>query len=136
MKNLLETAKCILDLNPNCSLTGTLMLKLRGIDLGREPKDIDLLIFDNAVNIKFPEGFDLKLIGNSSDGTSAKYLFNDFIVDVLSDGEKPEIINGWRLGTLEKLMEAKYLYSKQDNPSAKKHYEDLIKLGFIFPESK
>ena len=48
MEKLLSIAKQILDENPSASLTGTLMLKLRGIDLGREPHDIDILICDYA----------------------------------------------------------------------------------------
>lgn len=133
MKKLLKIAKILLAENENASLTGTLMLHLRGIDLGREPKDIDILISDYAPTIKFPKGFNVEQTGQSSDGSGAKYLHDNIIIDVLSDGEKPDIINGWRLGTLEKLMEQKYIYSKQDNDDAKKHHDDLIKLGFVFP---
>ena len=133
MKEILEIAKKIHDANENSCITGTLMLQIRGIDLGREPKDIDILICNYAPNITFPPDFEVENIGQASDGSGAKYKHKDYIIDVLSDGEKPEIVNRWRLGTIEKLMQQKYLYSKQNNPDAKKHYADLVKLGFVFP---
>ena len=134
MENLLEIAKKILEINENACLTGTLMLKLRGIDLGREPHDIDILISDYAPNIKIPEGMKLEECGHSSDGSHAKYKYKGVEIDILSDGEEPEIVNGLKLGTVEKLIEKKYLYSIQNNSSAEKHHKDLIKLGYKFPE--
>jgi len=136
MENLLKIAKEILEIKSGASLTGTLMLKLRGIDLGREPKDIDILICDYAPNIKFPEGFEFESRGFASDGCGARYEHKGIIIDVLSDGEQPENVNGWSLGTVEKLIQAKFHYSKQNNESAEKHHNDLVKLGFIFPEPK
>jgi len=133
MENILEIAKKIHDANPNCSISGTLMLKIRGIDLGREPKDIDILICDYAPNIIIPPDIEVEYLGHASDGSGAKYKHKDFIIDVMSKGEQPEIVNGWRLGTVEKLMQAKYFYSKQNNSASKKHYDDLVKLGFVFP---
>ena len=133
MKKLIEIAKKIHDANENCCITGTLMLYLRGIDLGREPKDIDILICDYAHNITFPPEIEVEIIDGASDGSGIKYKYKEFVIDVLSNGEQPEIVNGWRLGTIENLMQKKYIYSKQDIPDAKKHYDDLIKLGFVFP---
>ena len=71
---LLEVAKLILDLNSNSCLTGTLMLTLRGYDIGRDAGDIDILIKDYAENIVFPDGYDFEKIGVASDGFSAKYF--------------------------------------------------------------
>ena len=133
MEKILQVAKKIHDANENCCITGTLMLKLRGIDLGREPKDIDILICDNAPNITFPPDFEVENIGQASDGSGAKYKHGDYIIDVIRDGEQPEIVDGWRLGTVEKLRQAKHHYSKQNNADAEKHHNDLIKLGFKFP---
>ena len=135
MEPILEVAKELLDLNENASLTGTLMLKLRGIDLCREPNDIDILINDYAVNINFNKDFEAEILSNKSyRETSVKYKYKGFVIDVISSNEIPEIVNGWRLGSIDELMKAKYEYSKQDNASAQKHYDDLIKLGFKFPE--
>ena len=133
MEKLLFIAKRILDVNPTACLTGTMMLKLRGIDLGREPHDVDILIRDYAPCIIMPEDMNAEEIGRASDNCGIKYKFNDVIIDILSDGEEPELVDGIRLGTVDGLMKAKYLYSQQNNDSAKKHREDLVKLGFIFP---
>lgn len=135
MEEIFNVAKELLDLNSNASLTGTLMLKLRGIDLGREPNDIDILINDYAVNINFNKDFEVEILSNESyRETSVKYKYKGFVIDVISSNEIPEIVNGWRLGSIDELMKAKYEFSKQDYESAKKHYDDLIKLGFKFPE--
>lgn len=134
MEPILAVAKELLDLNPNASLTGTLMLKLRGIDLGREPHDIDILFKDFADNFKFPADAEVENLNEKSyHYTTIKYKYKGFIIDVLSCNTPPEIVNGWRLGSVEELMQAKYEYSKQDNASAQKHYNDLVKLGFSFP---
>ena len=142
MKNktefLTSIAKKILDVNPNASLTGTLMLKLRGIDLGREPSDIDILICDYSPNIIFPKDMEVESIKNASDGSDSRFEYHEdghkVIIDVLSDGEEPEMVDGVRLGAVKGLMRAKYNYSLQDNDSAKKHHDDLVKLGFEFPK--
>lgn len=143
MKNktefLTSIAKKILDVNPNASLTGTLMLKLRGIDLGREPSDIDILICDYSPNITFPKYMEVESIKNASDGSDSrfKYIENGHImmIDVLSDGEEPEIVDGLKLGSVEELMNQKYWYSLQGNDNSKKHREDLVKMGFDFSKN-
>jgi hypothetical protein len=130
---LLELAKKILDLNPNASLTGSLMLKIRGIDLGREPHDIDILIRDYAPKCVLPSDLKIEKSNASSCGTGIKYKCGDIEIDIMSSSEEPEIIDGWRLGKVQELMEAKYDYFKKEGEVAKKHYDDLVKLGFNFP---
>ena len=110
------------------------MLKLRGIDLGREPHDIDILICDYAFNLVVPKNMIFEDLGIASDGCGQKYKYDDVIIDVISNGEEPELVNGIRLGTVEKLMQQKYHYSLQNNDQSKKHHEDLVKMGFVFPE--
>lgn len=135
MEEILKVAKEILDLNENTSLTGTLMLKLRGIDLDRESNDIDILINDFAINIKFPTDSEVEILSNESYRDSfIRCKYKEFIIDIISSNEPFEVVNGWRLGSVEELIKAKYEYSKQDHKSAQKHYDDLIKLGFKFPE--
>lgn len=134
MQNILEVAKELLDLNENASLTGTLMLKIRGIDLGRDPHDIDILFDDFADNFKFPADAEVENLSEESyHYTAIKYKYKGFMVDVLSCATPPETVNGWRLGSVQELMKVKYEYSKQNNASAQKHHDDLIKLGFTFP---
>lgn len=50
IEKLKKIAKEILDANPkqNICVGGTLMLAMRGIDIGREPEDIDIIINDYA----------------------------------------------------------------------------------------
>lgn len=133
MEELLLIAKNILDVNPLACLTGTMMLKLRGIDLGREPHDIDILIRDHAPCIIIPSDMKMEEIGRASDDSGIKYRFKDIVIDVLSDGEEPELVNGIRCGTLDGLMRAKYLYSRQNNEASQKHHDDLVNMGFVFP---
>ena len=138
MEKLLYITKRILELNPKTSLTGTLMLKLRGIDLGREPKDIDILKSDTPIKLKFPSYWNkhIKIIGRASDGSGIKYKYKSIIIDVIGTAEEPELIQGIRCGTLKGLIDAKYLYSHQENESSFKHYSDLVKLGYKFPDNK
>lgn len=133
MEKLLKIAKSILDINPNSALTGTLMLKLRGINLGREPHDIDILLCDYAPNIKFPDDLKVKHIGLASDGSGSKYEYDGIIIDILSSNEEHDVIDGLRLGSVEKLMDAKYRYSLQNFDNSTKHHDDLVKMGFKFP---
>lgn len=44
MEKLIEVAKQILAINPDCLLSGSLALKLQGIMTRREPKDIDIYL--------------------------------------------------------------------------------------------
>lgn len=131
MEKLLEITKELCDLNKDLSITGTLMLKLRGIDLGREPHDIDLLI-PTGTTLILPKTA-VKTKSDYGDG-SEKYEYNGFKIDILSSEEKPEIINGWKLGSIEQLMGAKFKYTKQGNKSSNKHYDDLVKLNYKFPD--
>ena len=47
---LLARAKDILEKCPHCYLTGSLMLKLKGIDLGRECSDLDFCVEDDNLD--------------------------------------------------------------------------------------
>lgn len=47
---LLSRAKDILEKCPHCYLTGSLMLKLKGIDLGRECSDLDFCVEDDCLD--------------------------------------------------------------------------------------
>lgn len=124
-KKLLKLAEEVLRDNPNTCLTGTLMLRLRGIDLGRPPKDIDILICDYAPTIKLDEKWKEIPDSKSSNGIGIKYEYDGIILDVMSSNEQPEYLNGIRLGSVEKLVEKKIRYSKQENDQAEKHKKDL-----------
>lgn len=127
MEKLLTVAKEILDLNPTAILTGTLMLKLRGIDLGREPHDIDILLRDYATTIILPSSLYSHVENStSSDESCSKFSYDDINIDVMSSNEDFDIVDGYRLAKVENLLKVKCLYSKQDNINAKKHIDDII----------
>ncbi len=132
-QKLIEIAKKFIECNPNSiGITGTLMLKLRGIDLGREIDDLDLIVNDWCPNVVFPKDLEFEDLGKASDYINLKYKCDNIKIDILSSNEQLEIVEGLPLGSLSNLIEHKYIYCNQNNPSSKKHYEDLIKLGFDF----
>jgi hypothetical protein len=122
---LFNLANSILHEHPNMALTGTLMLLIRGIDLGRIPSDLDFVFNEMSESAEF---LNLEYEGVSSDGKSVKYKYGDIKVDFLQSEEKHEVVNGWRLGSLNNLISAKQLYSYQNNSPAEKHREDLEKI--------
>lgn len=125
---LLRIAKMFLDVNEKACLTGSLMLKLRGIDLGRECHDIDiLLVKEKAVNVIKPFELNLKDGESGSDGCSMCFLQENGVkIDILSTGsETTEIINGYKLGSISELIKTKERYIKKDLVPDKKHVSDL-----------
>lgn len=134
MDTLLNIAKRLINENyTNMCLGGSLMLKYRGIDLGRDPHDIDLVIYEKDTTFKIPTGMNVVLERKASDGYSDVYSYKGITIDVLVGSDTPEIINGIPCGTVKQLMEAKYKYSLKGMGSSKKHHDDLVKLGFKFP---
>ena len=107
------------------ALTGTLMLLIRGIDLGRLPSDLDFVYPDKCEAAEF---LNLDFDGVSSDGKSVKYKYGDIKIDFFYSEEEQEVVNGWRVGSLNNLILAKEVYAQQDNASARKHREDLEKI--------
>ena len=135
----LDLAKQIIALNPdtNMGVTGSLMLALRGIYLGREAKDIDIICshikkgdgtkFDD---LNLPEG---AVKNRPSYPDSASYTIPlpdgsvkvkvDFLVSI----EKLDEIDGCPVGEVEKLLIAKANYMTRDNSegSRSKHKMDI-----------
>jgi hypothetical protein len=130
-ETILMIAKSILDANNECSLTGSLMLKLRCIDLGREIHDIDILMSNHASCINIPKDINLEVMGMASDNVHLKYRYGDtdICIDILSSNEDFEEINGWRLASIKGLISAKINYCRKNDDSFNKHYDDLLKLG-------
>ena len=117
------TAKSILYLNPKLLLTGTFMLKQRGISLGREPSDLDF-IAPGKTDMKWPSTFDVSEYDPNRNKNYAclQFKVNGFKVDILvTDApEEPEIINDLRCASVEGLIKAKQSYL-----NAEKHSKDL-----------
>ena len=128
---LIDIANKFIELNPNTiAIGGSLMLKLRGIDIGREIHDLDLITNEHVLTINIPEGIGLY----NKDGKSpyaggsmkCQCIDNDLTIDILSSLETIDIINGIPLGSIQALIEAKIKYAQQDNDDAIKHQNDLI----------
>lgn len=133
MRKQFKIAKKILKLNPEAGLSGTLMLMIRGIDMGHDldKSDVDIIINDYAPSIKLPSGYKVLDLESGSDGGSAKYDVDGVKVDVLSSGEKLEMFNGWRLAAIGGLIKAKISYVKNETDPTGKHLKDLKILGVI-----
>ena len=123
---LLRIAKEILDLNPNAMLTGSLMLKLRGIDLDREPHDIDIIIGDYAGNVAIPS--QMNVVEDEGSGANwKKYITPDFAVDVLASPELYEtIIDGIKVASVQSLIKAKLMFIENGTDHDGKHKKDLL----------
>ena len=129
-EKLYEIAKEIINLNVefDCALTGTLMLKLRGIDLGREPHDIDLIVNKQLNEIqpdlKIPNGFQQR---SSFYPESVSFEKDGIILDIMYSEEQRYSVEGFRIGNIDSLLVAKDHFSRHDkNPeSREKHLKDI-----------
>lgn len=137
MEKLLEVADLFLKMNPSLILTGSLMLKLRGYDLGREPHDIDLvgdvMYYDDEVVL--PEG--TKILSENLDSMEycdIKVEYNGIIIDIMYSDEDFEEVDGRKLSFVEELIYQKRIFAQQDNDAAQKHKDDIINLGFPYPK--
>lgn len=135
-KKLLEIATDIIKLNSwcNAALTGSLMLKHRGIETGRDAEDIDIIVeeLDCEEPPTVPSGFELvDTTGEKSELEAIQYKNKEGVkVDFLFSEEPRETHGGIACGSLENLIEAKAFYAKNDiGESRKKHELDLRKIG-------
>lgn len=130
MENILKIAKEILDLNPPAILSGSLMLKIRGIDIGREPSDIDIVLNEYAAKFIIPPDYEVTEETVGSGLTSRCIRLNGIKLDILSNNEQFDEINGFRVAKVENLVKEKIRYANQHNDSAEKHKKDLEKMGY------
>jgi len=134
MEKLKELAKRILKANPKAMLSGSFAMKLQGVDLRREPEDLDIWI---PGEVKIIEGME---IYNSSsrypdeDFIRESYIIDGVQVDFFVPVEYPEVEPKWRyeagLKVLlpEEIMKFKLEHGFDDySPIGQaKHLEDLI----------
>jgi len=122
----LEVARWIVGVNDGTLLTGSIMLKERGIDLGREPNDIDILVVseDGIGDLILPP-LATEIETNSDEGyiVKARYKYLGTKIDFIAqDGER-----NIGLDSIENLLEKKREYVEADtNPdSVQKHKRDV-----------
>lgn len=125
----LEVARWIVLVNNGTLLTGSIMLKERGIDLGREPNDIDILVVseDGIGDLILPP-LATEIETNSDDGyiVKARYKYLGTKIDFIAqDGERNIGIDYF--ASIETLLNKKREYVENDtNPeSVQKHKRDI-----------
>ena len=133
---LLEVAKWITD-NNSVGLTGSMMFKLRGIDLEREPHDLDFIGFegtqDKIDKIKVPKGFLYRSQDGKGSAVESVVFYNkelDIKLDFMYSEEDIDFDLDIPLGDLQECIQKKIGYAVNDKSeeSRTKHLSDLQKL--------
>ena len=133
---LLEIAKWVTD-NNSVGLTGSMMFKLREIDLGREPNDLDFIWLegteDKIDELKVPEGFLYRSKEGGGSDVRSVVFFNEELnvkLDFMYSEEEIDFDLDIPLGDLQECIQAKIQYAKNDksDESRAKHLEDLQRL--------
>lgn len=130
----LEVARWIIDNNSRMLLTGSIMLKERGIDLGREPNDIDILVVsrDGISGLILPP-LATEIETSSDDGyiVKARYKYLGTKIDFIAQEDEGKIDLAdefiMRFASVETLLKRKREYVETDtNPdSVQKHKRDI-----------
>ncbi len=127
----LEVARWIVDNNSRMLLTGSIMLKERGIDLGREPNDIDILVVsrDGISGLILPP-LAMEVETNSDEGyiVKARYKYLGTKIDFIVQEDEGEIDLDDDFASIETLLKRKREYVEKDtNPySVQKHNRDIV----------
>ena len=133
---LLEVAKWVTD-NNSVGLTGSMMFKLRGVDLEREPNDLDFIGFegtqDKIDTIKVPKGFLYKSQDGGGSAVESVVFYNKELnikLDFMYSEEDIDFDLEIPLGDLQECIQAKIRYAINDKSeeSRTKHLNDLQKL--------
>ena len=118
----------------NVRIGGSLALKLQGVDLGREPHDIDLIANVRANELSAPDIWncvsDKRL--SQLESTPFKDIFYGFDIDVIESdyyGENTVEIDGFPVDSIENVLKAKVSYicnSMTFDDVKTKHKNDII----------
>lgn len=134
---LLDLAKQVIELNPDLELavTGTLMLSMQGISVGRDAHDLDIISgkeFSEYRKPQVPEGFfqcapvyPYSVSYKHDDGRKIDFLLSTEERTIHPKYQVP-------IGTIAKLLSAKHFYSKQDlaPEDVEKHLNDIDAIIF------
>lgn len=137
-KDLLEIARQVVvnNIDFEAALTGSIMLLVRGIDIGRKFNDIDVIVY-SEINAELvsklwvPDGF----IQYSPTYPDSVHFRNDILdvnIDFVSSFEDRECVSGLILGTVEELIKAKLYYIDNNSKSKDKHIADLKAMGIEY----
>src|SRR6187399_154564 len=139
MEKLLEIAKQIMAANKSCLLSGSVALKLQGVAIMREPKDIDIYL---PVNVEFAPIPGMKLCANednaeypedgwerqeySFDGVKVDVFTPDY-VDTMPDYELESVaINGINCINKCDIIKFKASHAFGDHWTRYKHRNDIV----------
>jgi len=130
--DILKIARDILDCNQSAVITGSLMLKIRGIDIGREPHDIDILLDDYAANFIFPVNYSVNEDCEKAEsrGAFSRVYIDTVKIDIISSSEPFDVIDGYRVASVEFLVKAKMRYAREPGEGSQKHFNDLLRMGY------
>lgn len=104
-------------------ITGSVMLKEAGIDLGREPQDIDLITdIEDVDDITFPPFFELEEVESNNDGYDvlSRGHWQGVKMEVIYEPRFREIkesgdcVVGYEYATVESALDAKKRYVDED----------------------
>ncbi len=136
----LEVVRWLQKHNDDMVLTGSLMLKLRGVDLGREQGDIDLLVHiadvEDKDNLILPPNIKVEEDPNISEGYNVlkRFWYRGVKFECIIAKDNDELsreakddIKGVYCAQIDKLLEAKrnYVVSDTNEQSRKKHLKDI-----------
>jgi predicted metal-dependent phosphotriesterase family hydrolase len=129
MEEILKLAKEVLELNKQYDLAigGSICLKMMGIDLGRNPLDIDIVSKESMLDLKLvvPEGW-YQYTGRTANRAVFKNDSNYIKIEFLySPSGSTTIIDGIKCDNLNSIIDAKKLYISKGVNSSKKHQDDL-----------
>ena len=104
-------------------ITGSVMLKEAGIDLGREPQDIDLITdIEEVDGMIFPPFFEVEEVEKNDDGyvVLARGYWQGVKIEVIYEPNFDEImesgdcVDGYGYATVKSALDAKKLYVEED----------------------
>lgn len=119
-----ELAEWMVRANDECMLiTGSIMLKEAGIDLGREPQDIDLITdIEEVDGMIFPPFFEVEELEKDDDGyvVLARGYWQGVKIEVIYEPDFYEImmsgdcVDGYGYATVKSALVAKRRYVDED----------------------
>ncbi len=139
--DIAEIARAILKDNPAASLSGSIALKLQGVSLRREPKDIDIYL---PYGVKLADTLGLVFLEDYQDGSgdepefdriSYRYTAKDeklFDIDIFNPSQKRDdivcervYVDGLKLLPKEEIIKFKIMYAFDSSFSKWKHKDDI-----------
>ena len=117
-----ELAEWLVRANDECMLiSGSIMLKEAGIDLGREPQDIDIITdIEDVDDMTFPPFFEMEKVESDNDGYTVlarghwqgvkiEIIYEPHFYEIMSSGD---CVDGY--ATVKSALDAKKRYMDED----------------------